>query len=323
MAIKTALTERFDLEHPIVLAPMAGVAGGALAAAVGNAGALGIVGGGYGDPVMLEQEMAAAGNTPVGIGFITWRLSAQPDLIDLALQRKPKAMFLSFGDVSPFAEKVHDAGVPLIAQVQTLAQARAALDAGADILVAQGTEAGGHGGARATFPLVPAVVDLAAGKNVPVLAAGGIADGRGLAAALMLGAAGAVCGTAFYAAREALSSENAKSAAVRATGDDTERGSVFDITRGFAWPADWDLRTLKNRYSDKWRGNLEGLRSNLEDETEVFQKAVAAGDTDIAPVIVGEGAGMITAVEPAAEIVARISRDAENLLRNAGNFIRA
>ena len=148
MTIATALTKKLKIEHPVLLAPMAGVAGGALAAAVSNAGGLGIVGGGYGERDSLERELIAAGNTPVGIGFITWSLQKNPDLLNVALGHAPKVMFLSFGELGDFAPKIKKAGIPLIAQVQTLAQARDAVGEGADIIVAQGAEAGGHGSAR-------------------------------------------------------------------------------------------------------------------------------------------------------------------------------
>jgi nitronate monooxygenase len=204
--------------------------------------------------------------------------------------------------------------------VQGVEQARAALGEGADVLVAQGTEAGGHAGARATLPLVPAVVDLAGA--VPVLAAGGIADGRGLAAALMLGAAGVLCGTAFFASEEALSHPNAKRAAVQATGDDTERGSVFDLVRGLDWPRGWTIRGLRNRFSEQWGADLPGLLRNLEREQARYTRASEQGDTSVAAVVVGEATGLVRATEPAAAIVQRIVADAERLLREApGRFV--
>ena len=132
MTIATALTRLLKIEHPVLLAPMAGVSGGAMAAAVSNAGGLGIIGGGYGERESLEREFAAAGNVPVGIGFITWSLQRNPDLLDVALAHAPKVMFLSFGELGAFAPKVKKAGIPLIAQVQTLAQARRAVGEGAD-----------------------------------------------------------------------------------------------------------------------------------------------------------------------------------------------
>ncbi|HWB44397.1 MAG TPA: nitronate monooxygenase, partial [Hyphomicrobiaceae bacterium] len=183
--IRTRLTERFGLIHPIVSAPMAFAAGGRLAAAVSNAGGLGLIGGGYGDDAWLEEQFRAAGNARVGCGFITWSLRRQPHLLDAALAHNPVALFLSFDDPAPFARRIKDAGAALICQVQTRRGAEIALDQGADVVVAQGAEAGGHAGSRATLTLVPEAADLIAARAPATLlcAAGGIADGRGLAAA--------------------------------------------------------------------------------------------------------------------------------------------
>jgi nitronate monooxygenase len=191
----------------------------------------------------------------VAIGFISWALQKSPDLLNVALARKPKAIFLSFGEIRSFAPQIRR--IPLIAQIQTVAQATAAVNEGAQFIVAQGTEAGGHGGTRSTFPLIPAVVDAVG--NIPIIAAGGIADGRGLAAALMLGAAGVLCGTAFFASREALSHPNMKRAAFAASGDNTIRSSAVDIARGIDWPAQWTIRTLKNSFTERWCRDLDGL----------------------------------------------------------------
>ena len=223
MAITTKLTQALGIEYPIMLAPMGFVAGGALAAAVSSAGGFGIIGGGYADPDWLEREFAAAGNQRVGCGFITWALAERPASLDVALAHRPAAIMLSFGDPAPFLPKIKRAGCSAICQAQTLAEARAVLGAGADIIIAQGTEAGGHGGGRSTLPFVPAVVDMVAGSGraVPVAAAGGITDGRGLAAALMLRADGVLMGTRFYVASESLASPGAKAKVVEATGDDT------------------------------------------------------------------------------------------------------
>ncbi|KQW23254.1 oxidoreductase [Afipia sp. Root123D2] len=310
--ISTALTQLFDLRAPILSAPMAGIAGGALAAAVTRAGGLGVIGGGYGDRDWLKSQLAAAGNTPVGVGFITWSMAKRPDLLKLALDHAPKAIFLSFGDLRPFAPLVKQAGIPLIAQVQTLRDAKVARDEGADVIVAQGTEAGGHGSIRSTFTLVPEVVDAVG--LVPVVAAGGVADGRGLAAALMLGAAGVLCGTAFVTSEETLLHPNVKAAAVAATGDDTLRSSVFDVARSIDWPEPWTMRTLRNAFSDQWADDFDGLRSNAAREAARYAKARDAGDTDVSAVIVGEGIGLIHAVQPAAQVVQRIVDQAEKLL---------
>ena len=208
MEFRTALTDLFGIRHPILLAPMGGVAGGALAAAVSRAGGLGLLGPGYHDEAWIEREFAAADGLPVGIGFITWHLARHPDRLRAALAHKPVAVMLSFGDPAPFVPSIQAAGAKLVLQVQTLADARAAAALGADVVIAQGAEAGGHGAKRATLPFVPAVVDAIA--PTPVAAAGGIADGRGMAAALVLGAAGVLVGTRFYACNEALGHPAAK-----------------------------------------------------------------------------------------------------------------
>ena len=319
MAIRTPVCDLFNIEHPVLLAPMAGVSGGALAAAVSRAGGLGLIGGGYGDADWLAREFDAAGNARVGVGFVTWSLARQPHLLDLALDRGPAALMLSFGDFQPFLAKIRAAQTKIIVQVQTLDQARTAVDAGVDAIVAQGTEAGGHGGARATLPLVPAIVDIA--QNIPVIAAGGIADGRGLAAALALGASGVLCGTGFFASDESLASDNAKQAAVRGSGDDTERSCVFDMARGLDWPSDWNLRTMRNSFTHQWRENIGGLRQNLAKEQIRFEAARGLDDVGIAPVIVGEAADFILEIEPAQDILHRMITQAEDQLRRISRLV--
>jgi nitronate monooxygenase len=239
VSLNTRLTEFFGIEHPIVLAPMAMISGGRLAAAVTSAGGLGLIGGGYCDPEWLQREFDQADGTRVGCGFITWSLARTPRVVDEALAREPATIMLSFGDLRPCADRIRAAGVPLTAQVQNLDHARRALDAGADIIVAQGGEAGGHGmSARSTFTLVPEVVDLVAERSPEtlVLAAGGVADGRGLAAALALGADGALVGTRFWASPEALVSPRAHLRAIDSSGDDTFRTQVYDVVRRLDWP---------------------------------------------------------------------------------------
>src|SRR5579863_1433229 len=159
MALHTRLTERLKIEHPILGAPMGFVAGGALAAAVTRAGGLGLIGGGYGDTNWLQQQLRAAGNVRVGCGFITWSLAKKPELLDEVIAHRPAAVMLSFGTPHAFAETIKQAGIVLICQAQSLALAREAMAAGADIIVAQGGEAGGHAGHRATLPLVPEIAD--------------------------------------------------------------------------------------------------------------------------------------------------------------------
>ena len=238
MSISTPLTARLGIRNPILLAPMDVIAGARLTSAVSAAGGFGILGGGYGDRTWLEQETAKLGNIsdPFGIGFITWSLAKNPELLDIALDANPRAIMLSFGDPAPFAPKIKAVAALLICQVQSEEMARQALDAGADVLIAQGTEAGGHGASRTTIDIVPAIVDLAAGR-VPVVAAGGLADGRGLAAMLMLGASGVLMGTRFYASIEADGAEEAKQLIRAANSGETVRGVVFDWSRQLLWPA--------------------------------------------------------------------------------------
>lgn len=306
--MKTRLTERFGLKAPIVSAPMAMAAGGRLAGAVSDAGGLGFIGGGYCNADWIAAQFGEAGNRPVGCGFITWALDeADPGVFDSVLARGPAAVFLSFGEAAPYVERARTAGVPSFVQVQDLTGARAARDTGADVIVAQGTEAGGHGATRGTMTLVPEVVD-AVGRDALVLAAGGIADGRGLAAALMLGADGVLVGTRFWAAEEALVAEGFHKAAVEASGDATRRSSLPDIARGLDWPAPFTIRTLRNAWVRDWE-KVPGGPASAE-ARHAYAEAVAKGDADGAPAIAGEAVGLIQDVRPAAEIVETMMQEA-------------
>jgi nitronate monooxygenase len=321
--VKTRLTEFFGIEHPILSAPMALISGGRLAAAVTSSGGLGFIGGGYGDSDWLQREFGLADGKRVGCGFITWSLARKPELLDETLERQPATIMLSFGDLQPFAEHIHAAGVPLMAQVQTLDHARQALDAGAEILVAQGGEAGGHGmTVRSTFTLVPDVVDLAAERapETLVLAAGGVADGRGLAAALVLGADGVLVGTRFWASPEALVSPRAHQRAVGASGDDTYRTRVYDVVRRLDWPPEYNERALSNPFVDGWHGTEAALLSSLPDAVSTFEAAVAAEDFDAAAILVGEAIGRIDSVRPAADIVVDMAAEADRILNRTNDF---
>lgn len=321
MTISTRLTELLKVRHPVLLAPMDTIASGALAAAVSGAGGFGIIGGGYGDEARLAHDLDAAGNARVGVGFITWSMAKNPRLLDLALERKPTAIMLSFGDVAPHADKIRRAGTLLICQIQSVAQAKDVAAQGADIIVAQGGEAGGHGAARATFPLVPAVVDAAG--HVPVVAAGGVADGRGLAAALMLGADGVLMGTRFLASTEAATTDAAKQRVVGASGDATIRSTLFDIVRRREWPAPYTGRALQNQFTARWRGREAELMHNLAREEAAYDKARQRGDLDTAVVHAGEAVDLIGEVLPAAEIVARTVEGATRLIAGASNRYKA
>jgi nitronate monooxygenase len=292
------------------------IAGGLLAAAVSNAGGLGLIGGGYGDPDWLQRELAliqASTDRSWGVGLITWHASRE--VVKLALSYHPTAVLLSFGDVALNAPAIKAAGCTLLCQVQEVEAAREAVAAGADIIVAQGSEAGGHGAAgHATLPLVPAVVDAVA--PVPVLAAGGIADGRGVAAALMLGAHGAMIGTRFAAATESLMPEQAKDRIVAARAADTARTRVFDVIRGYGWPEPYTGRALRNDFFARWHGREDALEATLVTETGPYQRAVEEGDFGTAVIFAGESVELIDAVVSAAQLVERIGVEAEARLRD-------
>lgn len=323
MALHTPLTELFGIAHPIVLAPMGDVSGGRLAAAVSEGGGLGLIGGGRGDLTMLATECRLATQDtekPWGIGLLTW--TVDQEIVDWVIAQRPAAIMLSFGDPAPFAQAIHDANIPLMSQVHTLDEARQALDAGVQVLVAQGREAGGHHGGRSTLPFVPAVVDLAHGT--PVLAAGGIGDGRGLAAALTLGAAGAMIGTRFEATHESLLSAAESKVMLKATAEDTTTGHAIDIAARpleTRWPAQYPARTLRSVFTDRWQDRDAELDADPKVQKE-FRDRAAQMDMDYVPIWAGEALDLIDELELAAPLVQKIAHDAEQALTRAHTYIR-
>ena len=323
MALHTPLTELFGIEHPIVLAPMGDVSGGKLAAAVSEGGGLGLIGGGRGDLTMLARECEVARQAtekPWGIGLLSW--AVDQETVDWVIAQKPAAIMLSFGDPTPFAEAIHKANIPLMSQVHTLDEARQALDAGAHVLVAQGREAGGHHGGRSTLPFIPAVADLA--HRTPVLAAGGIADGRGLAAALTLGAAGAMIGTRFEATHESLLTSAESKVMLKAGAEDTTTGRAIDIAARppeTRWPAQYPARTLRSAFTDRWQDHDEELKAD-EAAQHDFRERTAHQDLDYLPIWAGEALDLIDELELAAVLVRKIAHDAEHALTRATAYIR-
>lgn len=318
MTLHTRFTERFGIEHPIVSAPMDVVSTAELATAVSRAGGLGLIGGGYGDKEWLSRELTAAAGTRVGCGFITWNIDAS--FIDLALSHQPAAVFLSFGDAGPYVERIHRAGVPLICQVHDLAGVEEALRIGADAVCVQGGEAGGHGkGTRSTFTLVPEAADLIAAQrpDVLLLAAGGVADGRSVAAALALGADAVMAGTRFWATRQAAVSRAAHARAVAIDGDATRRTGVYDIVRGKNWPPVYTGRVLANDFVARWHGHETELVEHLDAARAEYTHAVEADDVDLANLIVGEAVGQIHAIEDAGDVVRNMAAQAESILTGA------
>lgn len=314
-SISTALTSRLGITHPLVSAPMSGVAGGALAAAVSDAGGLGMIGGGYASHAWLTKEFTTAADSRVGCGFVAWQLARDPDLLDLALERDPAAIMLSFGDIGPFAPRVKNSGIPLLCQVSSVREALRAIEDGADIVVAQGSEAGGHGRhRRSTMALVPEICDLVSCRRMdtPVLAAGGIGDGRGLAAALMLGAAGALVGTRFLATPEALVSPVVQERLARATGDDTLTTTVYDQVCGVTWPTGYSSRVLRSSFTAAWHGTDKNvlLDQQLCEAAQLYRLGAQHEDVDIVAVTAGEAVGVVSRPEAAATVVEVILAEA-------------
>jgi nitronate monooxygenase len=308
----TRLTRSWNLKHPILSAPMAFAGGGQLAAAVSRSGGLGLIGGGYGDPAWLEEQFAAAHGQSVGVGFITWSLRKSPSLLTDVLKHKPRAVMLSFGDPRPFVAEIRAAGAKLICQCQDMAHVMDAVDAGADAVIAQGAEAGGHGALRGGITFIPEAADYLkdSAPDTLLLAAGGIADGRGLAAALMLGADGVLIGTRFWAAKEALVHARHHEAILETDGDGTIRTRVADIARQIPWPTGFTARIRRNAFTSRWHGREDELEKNASVEGPRYRKAFAEGDPQRTGVWFGEAAGLIHSIEPAGTIVERIAAEA-------------
>jgi len=299
---------------------MAFAAGGRLAAAVSDAGGLGFVGGGYGNKDWIDAQLEIADPSTVGVGFITWSVARTPELLDDILGHQPRAIFLSFGDPRELAPRIKKAGTPLFCQVQSREDAEVAIEAGADVIVAQGSEAGGHGDTRGTFTLVPEIADLLAASSPETLlcAAGGIADGRGLAAALVLGADGVLVGSRLWATPEATVSNAMHAAALASTGDATIRTSVADIVRELDWPERFTARVLRNRFTDTWHGDEAQLRNADPAVGRDWLEGWADGDPERSNTFTGEAVGLIHTIEPTGAVLEQMSSQATRLLRRSG-----
>jgi nitronate monooxygenase len=265
-SLSTAWSEAAGLRLPIVNAPMGGVAGGRLAKAVSVAGGLGMIGvGSAGSTETLEAEVRypKAAGVSFGIGLIDWVVRRAPALVEAAIEARPRLISVSFGDDWSWADHVRAAGI-----------VRAA-DAGVEVLVARGAEGGGHGQPTiGTLPLLEAVLDAI---DVPVLAAGGIATGRGVAAVLAAGASGVWLGTAFAACPESLIPEPARRALLRASGADTVVTRAFDVALGYPWPPEYPERVLRNEFTDRWSGHEELLAVDRAAPTVVAGSISAGG----------------------------------------------
>lgn len=313
--LRTALTDLISLGVPIVGAPMAGVSGADLAVAVSAGGGLGMLGFGSttsGDAVRAEAARARSSGQRFGIGLMAWALAEHPDQFDAAVESGPALVSVSFGDTVPWVERLRDAGIPAATQVADVREAKAAADCGVSMLVARGAEGGGHGrDAVGTLPLLQGVLDAV---DVPVVAAGGIATPRGLAAVLAAGAAGAWIGTALVACREATTLPAARARVLCADETDTVVTRVFDVAQGIPWPSEYGGRALVNTFEHRWHGHEEQLST---DEGAAAELAAARerGDYDVAYVYAGQAVGLVDRERPASAVVAGMAAGAEDLLR--------
>lgn len=316
--LHTPLCDLLGIEHPIISAPMAGTATADLTAAVSAAGGFGLLAATRGrepDPEWLRAQIRLVRertDRPFGVGFISSVAGLEP-LVEVALEERVAAVSHSFADPTPYVAGAHAAGVKVLAQVQTVAQAVIAARAGVDAIAAQGTEAGGHTGYSGTIALVPAVVDVAGG--IPVIAAGGIGDGRGVAATIILGADGAWLGTRFVASVEAAGAGWVKERVVQAGTDDTILSHAYDIITSAPFPAGIGDRVLRNEFIEQWHGRDDEVTARREELLATVMAATREGNARVAAARAGNAAGLIHAVEPAADILYRIVAEAERILR--------
>jgi nitronate monooxygenase len=318
--IKTPLTRWFDLSTPVVGAPMAGVSGGELARAVSLGGGLGMIGvsGRHSAGFVTEQcAVPAASEVPFGVGLMIWALADRPELLEVTIAAQPSLVSMSFGDPAPYVGPLHDAGIAVASQVNTLADAHRALDAGVDVLVAQGTEAGGHTGQRTLLPLLQEVLAL---TDRPVLAAGGIATGAAMAGVLVAGAAGVWVGTALLSCSEGLNSAAARARVREATGDETVLTRAFDVAEGIAWPERWPGRALVNDFSRVWHGREAELVAD-EAARRLVVEGRRTGDPATAPLYAGEAVGLVTTERSATDVVRELDAGAEKALRAVSRLL--
>nr|WP_036467303.1 nitronate monooxygenase [Mycobacterium genavense] len=302
---------------PIVNAPMGGVAGGRLAAAVSAAGGLGMVGMGS----VANRELLAAQLQHVdgrfGIGLVDWVMRTEESLLEDALAARPALLSVSFGTDWSWVAQAHDAGIPAVTQVYDALGARQAVEAGVDVVVARGAQGGGHADTKlGTLPLLDDVLDAV---TVPVLAGGGIASPRSLAAVLAAGASGAWVGTRLAACPEALTGDASRQALIAARSTDTRVTRAFDVAKGLPWPSRFPARVLANDFVARWTGHEDALDAPACDE---LAAAIDADDRRIAPVDAGQGVGMIRDDASVAEVIDAMCTGAQRLLAGWGVAVR-
>jgi nitronate monooxygenase len=248
---------------------------------------------------------------------MVWVLDDRPDLLAATIAAEPALVSVSFGDPAPYVGPLHDAGIAVAAQVNTTADIRRAEAAAVDVIVVQGTEAGGHTGQRAMLPLLQEAVTL---TDRPVVAAGGIATGRGMAAALVAGAAGVWIGTPLLSCSEGLNSPALRERVRAASGDDTVHTRAFDVAEGVAWPERWPGRALVNDFSRTWHGREDELRTD-DAARQLVIDGRRNGDPAAAPVYAGESVGLVVTERSATDVVLELDGDAEKALRAAAKLL--
>ncbi|MFX3658273.1 MAG: NAD(P)H-dependent flavin oxidoreductase [bacterium] len=322
--IDTSVTRTFGIRYPVMSAPMSLHSGGGLAAAVTRAGGLGLFGAtNPAGPDWLREQIRIARDGcdggPFGVGFITHLIPVFPELLDAALDEHVPVMAFSFADPAPWTARAKDAGATVICQVQTVAGAEQAVAAGADVLVAQGNEAGGHTGHANLMPLLLRLVRDH--PDLPVLAAGGIASPGALAAVLTAGAAGAWIGTALLATPEAEHVSDAyKQRLIGARSEDTRHTSVFDRLDEAAfgippWPDGIAGRAVVNALVEQWHGRERALAAQLDRVLPDYREALASRDPSRTAVWAGESVDFVTRIRPVADVLRDICEGAERRLR--------
>lgn len=297
-----SLTRTLAITHPIVCAPMAGVAGGRLAHAVSAAGGLGMIGArGASSPEWITEQaaIAGAGGTPFGIGLMAW-VDEVDDQIDAVLalegERRPALVSVSFGALAAPVARLREAGLRTACQVGNAADLAEAIDAGADVVVARGGEGGGHG--RDEVATADMLARALAATDRPVLAAGGIATGGDVARALAAGAAGVWCGTPFLTCVEADNTPAARAAIIAASS--TTYSRVHDVAQDLAWPREFGGRAVSTPFVRQWAGDEDAMTADARAEHAAGR---AAGDPGYTPLYAGTGVGRLSAETDAATVV--------------------
>lgn len=323
--LATDLTRRLGIDHPIIQAGMGAEAGPALAAAVSNAGGLGTIGTIGTAPEVVRaaiRKTSELTQRPFSVNLVTfdWAPFA-PHILEVVLEEQVPIVTLSFGAPLEALDRCRAAGLQAIVQVQTLDGAKAAIAAAPDALIVQGSEAGGHSGLRGTLNFAAQVLDLAG--DIPVVVAGGIANGRGLAAALAMGAAGVVMGTRFKATNEFAGSPTQKQGIVSSDGSNTVQNEILDIAYGLRWPAQVVGRAMNSKFTEEWLGRDEELRDHVSKQPmfAFAQQLSKSPDTEVN--WAGESSGLIGEILPASEVVRGTVDDAERHLRDVARLLEA